>query len=37
MEYEHKPALPPPLIIFSHLYLLVKWCRRCSKGESRQK
>ena len=32
MEYEQKPALPPPLIIFSHLYLIVKWCRRCSKG-----
>ncbi|KAI9554622.1 hypothetical protein GHT06_019895 [Daphnia sinensis] len=32
MEYEQKPALPPPLIIFSHLYLIFKWCRRCSKG-----
>ena len=32
MEYEQKPTLPPPLIIFSHLYLIVKWCRRCSKG-----
>ncbi len=32
MEYEQKPALPPPLILFSHLYLIVKWCRRCSKG-----
>lgn len=32
MEYEQKPALPPPLIIFSHLYLIVKWCRRRAKG-----
>ena len=32
MEYEQKPALPPPLIIFSHIYLIAKWCRRRSKG-----
>jgi len=32
MEYEQKPILPPPLIVFSHLYLLIKWCRRRSKG-----
>ncbi|XP_022248148.1 transient receptor potential cation channel trpm-like [Limulus polyphemus] len=25
MEYEQKPVLPPPLIIFSHLHLLVKY------------
>lgn len=36
MEYEQKPALPPPLIIFSHLYLIFKWCRRCSKGEKKE-
>lgn len=35
MEYEQKPALPPPLIIFSHLYLIFKWCRRCLKGEKK--
>ena len=34
MEYEQKPALPPPFIIFSHLYLIVKWCRRRSKGRT---
>ena len=33
MEYEQKPALPPPLIIFSHLFLIIKWCRRRSKGK----
>jgi len=32
MDYEQKPALPPPLIIFSHIYLIIKWCRRRSKG-----
>ena len=32
MEYEQKPALPPPLIIFSHMLQIVKWCRRCTKG-----
>ena len=32
MEYEQKPILPPPLIVFSHLYLLIKWCRRRFKG-----
>lgn len=32
MEYEQKPALPPPLIIFSHIYLIIKWCRRRTKG-----
>lgn len=26
MEYEQKPSLPPPLIIFSHLYLIYKYC-----------
>ena len=33
MEYEQKAALPPPLIIFSHIYLIVKWCRRRAKGD----
>merc|ERR1740128_317250 len=31
MEYEQKPALPP-LIIFSHMLQIVKWCRRRTKG-----
>ena len=32
MEYEQKPALPPPLILFSHIALIIKWCRRRAKG-----
>lgn len=32
MEYEQKPALPPPLIIFSHFFFIAKWCRRRAKG-----
>nr|CAD7265095.1 unnamed protein product [Timema shepardi] len=34
MEYEQKPVLPPPLIVLSHAYLLVKYCRRRVKGVS---
>ncbi|CAH0550311.1 unnamed protein product [Brassicogethes aeneus] len=32
MEYEQKPILPPPFIIFSHLYLLFKFIRRKMDG-----
>ncbi|XP_076644273.1 transient receptor potential cation channel, subfamily M isoform X2 [Halictus rubicundus] len=28
MEYEQKPVLPPPLIVVSHIYLLVKYLLR---------
>ncbi|GFV05721.1 transient receptor potential cation channel trpm [Trichonephila clavipes] len=34
MEYEQKPLLPPPLIIFSHIHLLVKYLlTRCQGKE----
>lgn len=36
MEYEQKPALPPPLIIFSHIFLIIKWCRRRTRGSTSQ-
>lgn len=32
MEYEQKPALPPPFIIFSHILLFVKYLRRKCEG-----
>ncbi|KAG8229411.1 hypothetical protein J437_LFUL000932 [Ladona fulva] len=32
MEYEQKPVLPPPLILFCHIYLLLKFFRRKLKG-----
>ncbi|XP_072379429.1 transient receptor potential cation channel trpm isoform X4 [Diabrotica undecimpunctata] len=32
MEYEQKPLLPPPFIIFSHFYLLFKYFRRKMDG-----
>lgn len=32
MEYEQKPGIPPPLIIFSHLFLLFKYLTRKLKG-----
>lgn len=32
MEYEQKPGIPPPLIIISHIFLLVKYLRRKLKG-----
>lgn len=36
MEYEQKPVLPPPLIIVSHIYLLVKYIiRYVRQGEMR--
>ncbi|XP_045452338.1 transient receptor potential cation channel trpm [Melitaea cinxia] len=28
MEYEQKPVLPPPLIIFCHIYAIGKWISR---------
>ncbi|CAH2089285.1 unnamed protein product [Euphydryas editha] len=28
MEYEQKPVLPPPLIIFCHIYAICKWVTR---------
>lgn len=33
MEYEQKPVLPPPLIILSHVYLILKYLKRKMKGE----
>lgn len=32
MEYRQKPALPPPLTVFSHAFAIVKWCKRYTKG-----
>lgn len=32
MAYEQKPVLPPPLIILSHAYLLLKWLKRKTRG-----
>ncbi|XP_057664760.1 transient receptor potential cation channel trpm isoform X33 [Diorhabda carinulata] len=32
MEYEQKPLLPPPFIIFSHLYLVLKYLKRKLEG-----
>lgn len=34
MEYEHKPVLPPPMIIASHVYLVYKWCKQRSIGDN---
>ncbi|XP_063918520.1 transient receptor potential cation channel trpm isoform X4 [Zophobas morio] len=33
MEYEQKPLLPPPFIIFCHIYLLFKYVRRKMEGK----
>ncbi|XP_068894196.1 transient receptor potential cation channel trpm isoform X10 [Tenebrio molitor] len=33
MEYEQKPLLPPPFIIFCHIYLLFKYLRRKMEGK----
>ncbi|XP_049817373.1 transient receptor potential cation channel trpm isoform X2 [Aethina tumida] len=33
MEYEQKPILPPPFIVFSHIYLLFKFIRRKMDGK----
>ncbi|XP_017299512.2 transient receptor potential cation channel trpm [Diaphorina citri] len=32
MEYEQKPALPPPFIILSHILLFIKYLRRKCEG-----
>lgn len=32
MEYEQKPVLPPPLILFCHVYLMLKFLRRKVQG-----
>ncbi|KAJ9575655.1 hypothetical protein L9F63_007484, partial [Diploptera punctata] len=32
MEYEEKPVLPPPLIFFCHIFLLLKYCHRKVRG-----
>ncbi|XP_050299656.1 transient receptor potential cation channel trpm isoform X2 [Anthonomus grandis grandis] len=33
MEYEQKPLLPPPFIIFCHIFLLIKYIRRKLEGK----
>lgn len=33
MEYEQKPLLPPPFILFCHIFLLVKYIRRKLEGK----
>ena len=33
MEFESKPVFPPPLIIFSHIYRLIKYGSRRWKGK----
>lgn len=33
LKYESKPMLPPPLIVFSHLLLLIKIIIRCCRGK----
>lgn len=33
MEYEQKPVLPPPFILFSHIYILVKYVLRKLRGQ----
>ncbi|XP_075216680.1 transient receptor potential cation channel, subfamily M isoform X1 [Lycorma delicatula] len=32
MEYEQKPVLPPPLIVFCHIYLILKFLKRKVQG-----
>lgn len=32
MEYEQKPTLPPPFIIFSHIYFILKYLKRKIQG-----
>ncbi|XP_070296073.1 transient receptor potential cation channel subfamily M member 1-like [Salvelinus sp. IW2-2015] len=32
MKFHDRPLLPPPLIIFSHIYIVLKYvCRRCKR------
>lgn len=33
MEYEQKPILPPPFVVFCHLYLLYKYLKRKMEGK----
>jgi len=33
IEYEARPILPPPLVIFCHVYLLGKYIRRKCQGK----
>ncbi|XP_032846079.2 transient receptor potential cation channel subfamily M member 1 isoform X6 [Tyto alba] len=34
MTFHDRPVLPPPMIIFSHIYIIIKRiCCRCKKGE----
>ena len=33
LEYEQKPILPPPLILLSHVYLIIKYVIRRCKGK----
>lgn len=33
IEYELKPLLPPPLIIISHVYFIIKWFKMKCKGK----
>jgi len=33
LEYEARPILPPPLVIFCHVYLLGKYIRRKCQGK----
>jgi transient receptor potential cation channel subfamily M protein 3 len=32
MEYDQKPALPPPFIVINHFRLFTQWCRRRYAG-----
>lgn len=36
MEYEAMPFLPPPLILFCDIYLLLKYCFRRRRGERKR-
>ncbi|XP_074773771.1 transient receptor potential cation channel subfamily M member 1 isoform X9 [Athene noctua] len=37
MTFHDRPVLPPPMIIFSHIYIIIKLiCCRCRKGEGDQ-
>lgn len=37
MTFHDRPVLPPPMIIFSHLYIIIKRvCCRCKKREGDQ-
>lgn len=37
MTFHDRPVLPPPMIIFSHIYIIIKRiCCRCKKGDGDQ-